>query len=88
MGRDKMKSASRHGFHEGHLEPATPPLPAPAQPDHAPQLDGPTPFETLVRDMLVQLGEDPGREGLRQTPDRVEASLRWLTRGYQMSVAD
>ncbi len=83
-----MKSASRHGFHEGHLEPAAPPLPAPATPDHAPQLDGPSPFETLVRDMLVQLGEDPGREGLRQTPDRVEASLRWLTRGYQMSVAD
>ena len=77
-----MKSASRHGFHEGH-ESVAPPPPVPA-----PRLDGPTPFETLVREMLVQLGEDPAREGLRQTPDRVEASLRWLTRGYQMSVAD
>lgn len=90
MGRDKIKSASRHGFHEGHLEPVAPPLPAAAKPDHAPELDAPppTPFETLVREMLLQLGEDPTREGLRQTPDRVEASLRWLTRGYQMSVAD
>src|SRR5260370_20320016 len=38
--------------------------------------------------MLHQLGEDGGREGLRQTPARVEASLKWLTRGYQMSVED
>ena len=45
-------------------------------------------FESLVREMLVQLGEDPAREGLRQTPGRVEAALRWLTRGYGMSVAD
>src|SRR5690349_6447780 len=96
MGRDKMKSASRHGFHEGHTEPAppvsapTPPTPptAATPPTVVPQLDGPTAFESLVREMLVQLGEDPTREGLRQTPDRVEASLRWLTRGYQMSVAD
>jgi GTP cyclohydrolase I len=46
------------------------------------------PFETLVREMLDQLGEDAGREGLKQTPARVEASLKWLTRGYQMSVED
>jgi GTP cyclohydrolase I len=36
--------------------------------------------------MLEQLGEDPTREGLRQTPARVEASLKWLTRGYGMKV--
>src|SRR3989442_1158399 len=47
-----------------------------------------TPFENLVREMLDQLGEDPTREGLRQTPARVETSLKWLTRGYHMSVAD
>jgi GTP cyclohydrolase IA len=47
-----------------------------------------TEFETLVRRMLEHLGEDPDREGLRQTPARVETSLRWLTRGYGMSVAD
>ena len=48
----------------------------------------PTPFETLVREMLTQLGEDPTREGLRRTPTRVETSLRWLTRGYGISVED
>src|SRR5216684_4231608 len=47
-----------------------------------------TPFENLVREMLDQLGEDPTREGLRQTPGRGETSLKWLTRGYHMSVAD
>ncbi len=46
------------------------------------------PFERLVREILQQLGEDPTREGLRQTPARVEASLKWLTRGYQMAVPD
>jgi len=35
---------------------------------------------------LTQLGEDPAREGLLRTPDRVEKSLRWLTRGYEMTV--
>src|SRR2546429_347932 len=33
-------------------------------------------------------GDDPTGEGLRQTPTRVEASLKWLTRGYHMAVAD
>jgi GTP cyclohydrolase IA len=32
--------------------------------------------------MLVRLGEDPRREGLRQTPERVRKSLQTLTRGY------
>ncbi|HXF96619.1 MAG TPA: GTP cyclohydrolase I FolE [Gemmatimonadales bacterium] len=45
-------------------------------------------FEVLVRDLLARLGEDPDREGLRATPARVEASLRWLTRGYGISVED
>lgn len=42
----------------------------------------------LVRRQLQLLGEDPDREGLRRTPDRVAASLEWLTRGYAMSVED
>src|SRR6267378_3220528 len=77
MGRDKMKSASLHGFHEEHVEPA-----------HAHDAAGPSPFEALVRQLLEELGEDPAREGLVHTPARVEASLKWLTRGYHMSVAD
>jgi GTP cyclohydrolase I len=43
-------------------------------------------FDELVREMLRRLGEDPERQGLLQTPERVEKSLHWLTRGYQMSV--
>ncbi|HEX6911249.1 MAG TPA: GTP cyclohydrolase I FolE [Longimicrobium sp.] len=42
----------------------------------------------LVRRMLGLLGEDPHREGLAKTPERVERSLGWLTRGYGMSVHD
>jgi len=37
----------------------------------------------LVRQMLVQLGEDPNREGLRRTPERFEKALRFLTSGYR-----
>lgn len=42
----------------------------------------------LMHDILEMLGEDPSRAGLRDTPDRVEESLRWLTRGYGQSLAD
>ncbi len=47
-----------------------------------------TPFQGLVREMLEQLGERPERNGLLKTPERVEKSLRWLTRGYELSVED
>ncbi|MEE8573371.1 MAG: GTP cyclohydrolase I FolE [Gemmatimonadota bacterium] len=43
-------------------------------------------LQRLVRRQLELLGEDPEREGLEKTPVRVEASLRWLTRGYHESV--
>jgi len=39
-------------------------------------------FEDLVQEMLVRLGEDPQREGLQLTPERVRKSLQFLTRGY------
>jgi GTP cyclohydrolase I len=45
-------------------------------------------FQAEVRTILTALGEDPERPGLVKTPVRVENSLRWLTRGYEMSVAD
>ena len=40
----------------------------------------------LVRRQLELLGEDPERQGLLKTPDRVALSLSWLTRGYEMDV--
>lgn len=46
------------------------------------------PFADKVEAILAALGENPGREGLLKTPERVESSLRWLTQGYRMSVED
>ena len=43
-------------------------------------------IEDLTHDLLVALGEDPTREGLAKTPERVEASLRFLTHGYKQDV--
>ena len=40
-------------------------------------------FQDLVREVLVRIGEDPEREGLRDTPERAERSLTYLTRGYR-----
>jgi GTP cyclohydrolase I len=46
------------------------------------------PFADLVRRILASLGEDPDRQGLVKTPERVEGALRWLTQGYGQSVRD
>ncbi len=43
-------------------------------------------IQNLVRELLVELGEDPAREGLVDTPKRVAASLAYLTSGYQADV--
>jgi GTP cyclohydrolase I len=45
-------------------------------------------FSDHVRAMIVALGEDPERPGLRRTPERVAEAMRWLTRGYRMSVTE
>ncbi len=43
-------------------------------------------IETLVRELLVELGEDPQREGLQKTPLRVAQALTFLTNGYRADV--
>ena len=45
-------------------------------------------LQSLMRELLASLGEDPCRDGLRKTPERMEKSLRWLTRGYDQNVRD
>ncbi len=45
-------------------------------------------YADLVAKQLALLGEDPDREGLRRTPDRVATAMAWLTRGYQLTAAD
>jgi GTP cyclohydrolase I len=40
----------------------------------------------LIRELLSRLGEDPSREGLLRTPERVEDALRFLTGGYRMDL--
>jgi GTP cyclohydrolase I len=39
-------------------------------------------MQDLIRQLLVELGEDPAREGLVRTPHRVEKALKFLTSGY------
>jgi GTP cyclohydrolase I len=39
--------------------------------------------QELLRELLVRLGEDPDRDGLVRTPERMQKSLEYLTRGYQ-----
>ncbi len=43
-------------------------------------------MEEAVREILRQIGEDTGREGLLKTPERVAQSLKFLTAGYQQDV--
>ena len=43
-------------------------------------------MQSLIRQLLAELGEDPSREGLLNTPKRVEKALKFLTSGYDMDV--
>jgi GTP cyclohydrolase I len=45
-------------------------------------------YPELVRRQLHLLGEDPDREGLVKTPERVASALQWLTRGYALDPRD
>jgi GTP cyclohydrolase I len=56
-----------------------------AQPEAAAPL-GAAPLAELVEALLHRLGEDPAREGLQRTPERVARSLGFLTSGYRQDV--
>ena len=56
----------------------------PAAPPVAVDLSGVS-FEDLVTEMIVRLGDDPTREGMLKTPERVAKSMAFLTMGYGQS---
>jgi GTP cyclohydrolase I len=43
-------------------------------------------MQDLIQQLLVELGEDPTREGLLRTPHRVEKALKFLTSGYSANI--
>ena len=45
-------------------------------------------FERLIHDMLKEIGEDPSREGLEKTPERVAKAYRYLTSGYRQEAGE
>ena len=45
-------------------------------------------FKELVAEMIRRLGDDPDREGLKETPERVAKSMAFLTQGYGMKSDD
>ncbi len=45
-------------------------------------------MQDLIAQLLARLGEDPQREGLLKTPDRVARSFEYLTSGYRSKVED
>ena len=49
-------------------------------------LAGDADYAALVRQQIGMLGEDPEREGLVRTPERVAKAMRFLTAGYEMTV--
>ena len=40
-------------------------------------------FKKAIKEILVEIGENPKREGLRNTPDRMERMFHEITSGYQ-----
>ena len=62
-------------------------MPRPSTTVEAPLLDSVS-TQDLYRELLVRIGEDPTRDGLVRTPERMEKSMSFLTRGYTMDVTE
>ena len=45
-------------------------------------------MDALIRQLLTELGEQPDREGLQKTPERVAKALKFLTSGYAANIDD
>jgi GTP cyclohydrolase I len=45
-------------------------------------------FEDLVAEMIRRLGDDPDRDGMARTPERVKKSMAFLTKGYAETPAE
>jgi GTP cyclohydrolase I len=77
---DVVKNGTNgHGNGNGHSAPAGM-LPAATLQDAS--------VQEIYAELLKRLGEDPTRDGLLQTPKRMEKSMAFLTQGYEQSVAD
>ena len=72
-----MKTGKHRGVHDIKDVPPV---------DHG--LEDEDAYAGLVREQLELLGENTDRNGLLRTPERVARSMRWLTRGYQLTVED
>ncbi|HSW71080.1 MAG TPA: GTP cyclohydrolase I FolE [Gammaproteobacteria bacterium] len=44
--------------------------------------------ENYFKQLIIELGEDPEREGLKDTPQRAAKALQFLTHGYQLSIEE
>ncbi len=55
-------------------------------PEEGPEAGNPR-LSSLIHEVLGELGEDPERQGLLKTPERVSRSLEFLTSGHQMDLA-
>ncbi len=49
-------------------------------------IEGPDPLAKHIRQLLAGLGEDPAREGLKRTPERVVKAMRDMTTGYDVDI--
>ncbi|MCF7904659.1 MAG: GTP cyclohydrolase I, partial [Candidatus Marinimicrobia bacterium] len=47
-----------------------------------------TKMENLTRELLLEIGEDPDREGLLKTPHRVAKAWRFIAKGYEQELSD